>query len=302
MASAERLNNIIMSSTDTHVHVGGDDRQDGGLPRMWTTKAAGNLEIPVVGKAHFLQFVPEGQNMFGSITLNAGLCPELVREAAAEMSRPFTVWFPSLNARAHHQAVVQDAAWKTLFAGVKLGEPIRVIDDESGALTTQATETIAAIRETKAILATGHLSSHEINILVPEAIRRGVRAIVLTHVSSRHNRLPAETQTKLILEGKKYGVPVYVEHCAITWFDGKPGAYDFERDFVTPILTVGYQHCILSSDCGRVVSSDSAKPITPIGCLTAFGLLLLNHDFSAASIEQMVVTNPQKLLGEQNER
>lgn len=286
---------MLHESVDIHVHVGDSNHRDGAIPRLLTVGELDEMGVVAVAKAHFLAFVPEGKRVRGSVTLNAGLDPERVRVIAGEMSRPFIVWFPSLNARAHHEAVAQDAAWKKLFAGVDLGDPISVTD-ETGNLTTQALETIVAIRETGAILATGHLSSDEVEALVPEAIRRGVRAIVLTHVSSRHNRLSAETQTNLISDGEEHGVPVYAEHCAITWYDGKAGAYDLQRDFIAPMRAVGVGNCIVSSDSGRVIGSGRNVPVAPRDCLGRFADLLINGGLTEAEIREMFVENPKHLL------
>lgn len=295
MGSIEQLQALILSGIDTHIHVGDPYHKDGGLNRMWTVSEADNLGLPVVAKAHFFSFIPEAPNVYGSVTLNTGLDPEAIRRVSKEMTKQFTVWFPSLNARAHHNAVAGDAAWKTLFAGIEIGEPISVID-ESGKLTMQAIETIDAIRQAGAILATGHLSSNEVNVLVPEAISMGVRSVILTHVSSRHNRILAEDQKRLIDLGDQAGAPVYAEHCAITWIDGKEGAYNLVRDFVTPIQTVGAEHCILSSDCGRVLPADSTNPATPIESLMTFSELLIEKGLSLSDLQQMLVTNPKRLL------
>ena len=300
MGTIEQLKDLIASGIDTHIHVGDDFHNDGGLDRMWTVEKAGEFGFPVVAKAHFLPFVPEAPNVYGSVTLNGGLYPEAIRKTSREMTKPWVVWFPSLNAKAHHDAVSGDTAWQNLFAGSAFGEPISVTD-QSGNLTTQTIETIDAIRQHGAILATGHLSSDEVRLLVPEAIRRGVSAVVLTHVSSRHNRIPVVDQKQFISLGEQAGVPVYAEHCAITWIDGKPGAYELARDFVAPIQAVGAQNCIISSDCGRVVLKGVPKPVTPIECLTAFSQLLLNHGLSADDLRQMMVTNPRSLLHYKND-
>lgn len=295
MAARKQLSDLITAGIDTHVHVGDGFHKDGGLHRMWTVQEAGNLGLSVVGKAHFLPFVPESTHIYGSVTLNGGLHPKLIERASKEMSRPWIVWFPSINAKAHYNAVAHDDAWQKLFTGITLGKPIEVTD-KFGKLTSQSIETIDAICQTGAILATGHLSSDEVGVLVPRAIQMGVRSVVLTHVSSRHNRVSVDEQNKLIALGEQAGVPVYAEHCAITWIDGKEGAYDVVRDFIKPIQAVGAQHCILSSDSGRVVPSGSQKPATPMECLTAFSKLLIDNDLSLSDIQQMIVTNPRRLL------
>ncbi len=293
--AVEQLAKLMPAVIDTHVHVGDNFHNDGGLSRLWTPAELDKIGILTVGKAHFLPFVPEMKRLYGSTTLNAVLDPEHIRQVAREMSRPFVVWFPSLNAKAHHDVVAGDIAWQSLFTGVSLGQPISVFT-KSGVLSTEAKETVKAIAETKAIMATGHLSAAEVKILVPHAIMTGVKRIVLTHVSARHSRLTPEAQQHLIQMGMDHGVSVFAEHCAITWFDGKEGAYDFQRDFVTPIQFVGASHCIISSDCGRVVKPGSDKPITPQECLLKFGQMLLQQDVTFDDLRNMMVDNPHKLL------
>jgi hypothetical protein len=293
----ESLASIIDEAIDTHVHVGDDNLQDGGLNRLWSSKSLSDIsEIPVVGKAHFLPFVAEAPQVYGSVTLNDSLNPERVRLISQEMSKPFVVWFPSLNAKAHHEAVAGDDAWKRLFAGAIMNEPISILN-ESGELSSETKEIVAAILETGAILATGHLSTKEVNLLVPFAIEAGVEKIVLTHVSSRHNRLTVLEQKRLIDFGKERDAKVYAEHCAITWFDGKPGAYDFLRDFIAPISEVGPENCIVSSDCGRVTRLIDV-PTTPKQCLEAFSLKLSEYQISETDLKTMLVDNPRRLLNE----
>lgn len=294
----ERL--LPLSAIDTHVHVGDNDHSDGGLKRYFSITELNQYclmtnGLMIVAKAHFLPFVPESQFTHGSTTLNSGFCPEQIYQTAKEMSKAWVVWFPTLNAAAHHEAVGGDDAWRNLFQGVALGESLSILSS-SGELTSQVVETLHAIKEAKAILATGHLFSEEVKRLVDRALDIGVRAVVLTHVSSRHNRLDAEDQLAIINKGKSRGIPVFSEHCAITWFDGKEGAYDLERDFTTPIKLVGPENCIVSSDCGRVVPLGSVKPVTPLACLEEFSQLLLQKGLKKEEIYQMIVTNPTKLL------
>jgi len=281
---------------DTHVHVGDINHLDGGFRRQFTITELNALGLVTVAKAHFLPFVPEMQFVYGSMTLNNGLNPDFILQARREMTKPWVVWFPTLNAKNHHDVVAHDTAWAELFKDPSLGEPISVLD-LSGQLTTQVQETIYSIAEAKAILATGHLSAQEVNSVVPFAISVGVRAIVLTHVSSRHNRINVDDQKRLIGLGLINNIPVYAEHCAITWIDGKEGAYDLARDFVQPIKLVGPEFCLLSSDCGRVVSPNSNKPATPQECLGQFTKSLTDNGLSNSDIYKMVVINPRKLLG-----
>ena len=281
---------------DTHVHIGNDLHRDGGLDRQYNLRDLPQSPFSVVGKSHFLSFVPEGINNFGSMTLNEGFNAENVYVTAKEMSNPWVVWGPTLNASAHIEATASDQAWKKLFEGAWCNESVSVLD-EKGNLRVQAIETLEAIKESNAIFATGHLSSREVMKIVDKAIDIGVRSIVLTHVSSRHNRLSIDEQKELIQIGEQKGVSVYAEHCAITWIDGKPDAYNFKDDFVKPIQQVGPEHCILSSDCGRIVPFDSNKPVTPFDCLSLFINLLQDYGITRNGIYQMVVSNPQKLLG-----
>lgn len=284
---------------DIHVHMGDINHKDGGLKRAWSDSELNQLMsdcgMIAVAKSHFLPFVPEASHVLSSVTLNSGFSAEAVYRAAQETSKSLTVWFPSLNAKAHHDVVAHDDGWKRLFEGVVMGEPLTVLDKE-GVLTSEVKDTIHAIAETNAILATGHLSATEVIKLIPYAVANGVRSVVLTHVSSRHNRLSTDEQIALINIGLQHGSEVWAEHCAVTWFDGLKGAYDLTKHFVEPIQIVGPDHCIISSDCGRVLPSNSDKPFTPAQCLDVFTSLLERSGIEKSSIRQMTNNNPKKLL------
>ena len=289
------LENIKSGIIDTHVHIGGSDYLDGGLNRLYTVKDLESIPFPVIAKSHFLPYAQEGKNNFGSITLNNGFNPEYVYEIAREMSKKWVVWGPTLNALAHINAVSGDIAWKKLFKGVVLSNPISVLDEHRN-LRSEVIETLQAIKETGTIFATGHLSSEEVMKTINEAINVGIPKIILSHVSSRHNRLSVDDQLSLIRAGEAKGTSIYSEHCAITYIDGKPGAYNLLDDFVVPIQLVGPEHCIISSDCGRVVPQDSNKPTTPFDCLEQFTSLLHENGLTINAIHQMVISNPKKLL------
>jgi len=291
------LDKLINKTIDCHVHIGNDSHLDGTIKRMYSLQELAKVSSPkiFVAKAHFIPIIPERENVYGSTTLNWGFNTEQVIRASREMTKPFLVWGPTLNAQAHHQAVSGDTAWKSLFGNVTLGKPISILSTK-GELQPEVDETLHAIKETGAIFATGHLAQSEVIKVVQRAIDIGVRNVVLSHVGSRHNRLPIKTQIKLIKYGRTHEIPVFAEHCAITWFDGLAGAYDLVRDFVQPILTIGSKNCIISSDCGRYVSTPTDKPVSPTECLERFGQLLLENGLTLSDLEIMMIKNPKQLL------
>lgn len=283
------------------MHVGDADHKDGPLRRMWTVAELGQLGIPAVAKAHFLPFVPETESTFGSMTLNASFDPERVATVAREMSKPWIIWGPTLNAVAHHEVVKHDDAWKKLFEGIELAEALPIVDEEDG-VSTQFQELLSAIATAGAIFATGHVSAHEVMKVVPIALQQGVKKIVLTHVSSRHNRLTVEQQEKLFRDGDFFDAEVFAEHCAITWFDGKVGAYDFSQDFAQPIARINPARVLITSDTGRYVAPEQQgdRPISPQECLLKFCSLLVEAGVAIDTISQSLINNPSQLLKVKN--
>ncbi|MGD9129157.1 MAG: DUF6282 family protein [Candidatus Woesebacteria bacterium] len=291
----KNLKQILNQAIDIHVHVGDRSYDDGGLKRQYTVSDLNKATKSfLVAKAHFLPFVKEENKVLGSVTLNFGMKAEQVLEASKHVSHRLTVWMPTLNAKAHQEAVKNDPFWKKLFAGLKLGEPISVLN-ELRELSQETLKVLETIKKLDAILATGHLSQQEVKILVKEAIQSRISDIVLTHVSSRHNKLSIDQQQKLIALGKKKQTRVWSEHCAITWIDGKEGAYDIKRDFVELIKKIGPKHCIISSDTGRYIG-DAKKPSLPNECLELFCQLLLNNGISLEDLSMMLIQNPKTLF------
>ena len=91
------------------------------------------------------------------------------------------------------------------------------------------------------ILATGHISHEEAYKLVPEAAKRGVKKIVITHVTFPTTYYSVEDQKKFIEYGAK------MEHCYTTWKTGKE-----ELPVIAEMIkAVGAENCIIGTDLGN---------------------------------------------------
>lgn len=133
------------------------------------------------------------------------------------------------------------------------------------------------------ILATGHISHEEAYKLVPEAAKRGVKKIVITHVSFPTTYYSVEDQKMFVSYGAK------CEHCYTTWKTGKA-----EFDTIAEMIReVGAENCIIGTDLGNT------KLCYPDEGMEEFAQKLLDAGFSEKDITDMAVTNPRWLLGKE---
>ena len=125
------------------------------------------------------------------------------------------------------------------------------------------------------------ISHEEAYKLVPEASKRGVKKIVITHVSFPTTYYSIEDQKMFISYGAK------CEHCYTTWKTGKE-EFDVIADM---IKAVGAENCIIGTDLGNT------KLCFPDEGMEEFAEKLLEAGLSEDDVRMMAVTNPRWLLG-----
>ena len=155
--------------------------------------------------------------------------------------------------------------------------------DEKGELKKEVLDILDIIARYDMILATGHISHEEAYKLVPEAAKRGVKKIVITHVSFPTTYYSVEDQKMFVSYGAK------CEHCYTTWKTGKA-----EFDTIAEMIReVGAENCIIGTDLGNT------KLCYPDEGMEEFAQKLLDAGFSEKDITDMAVTNPRWLLGKE---
>lgn len=286
---------IIRRAYDLHVHIGPEI-----IPRKYTVATLiKNQQGKLAGMAlknHFFPTTPFIANMpntslkcIGSIVLNSfvgGLNADAIYSTSTLSTSRFIVWFPTVSAKRFLDTSVWEIApeWvkKQSFRSRKASTVTSIqVFDSKGKLSTRCMEVLKAIKETKAILATGHISWKESYALISQANTMGINNIIITHPIYQRIAMPIEMQIQLVQYGAK------VEICWSMWkIDKIPIA-----TIANEIRSVGAKNCILSSDSGQSYSPP------PNVALSEFCEALLDYGITQNELFTMLVANPKKLLG-----
>jgi hypothetical protein len=163
---------------------------------------------------------------------------------------------------------------------------------DGGELLPEVKEALQIIANTKTrdsngdlILATGHNSPPEVKLLVKEAVRVGVKHIIVTHpLLDIVDMTPAE-----IKETVAMGPEIYAE---FTSQFGNPNARpEVVKLYLETIRLVGPEHAFISSDTGQLNSN--WQPDALANCAK----LLRANGFTEREIDLMLKINPAKILG-----
>lgn len=245
---------------------------------------------PTVGRAYLVSKIVGGIKVFGGIVLNypvGGLNPFAVN-ASLNLGGKI-VWMPTSDAS--NQIVSFQSKLGTYPGLAPRGSTFRKFSEVSGiSVLTDKDELVpdmdyilGSIADFEAILATGHLSLHEVRILVEEARKAGVEKIVLTHAESRTLRAKTEDLAGLTKMG------AYAEFVYSTV---SPRWEARTTDEVMGFMRVlGPEHCIISSDLGATATPH------PVDGLRSLIQTYLEKGLSEEDLEIMLKTNPSKLLG-----
>ena len=263
---------------DFHVHSGPDSRprsvSDLEVARI--AKRAGMRGL--VFKNHFTMTADRawlamqevsGIEIFGGVALNhavGGLNAEAVRQLVAfSGGRAKVVWLPTFDAE----------FWMT-----RAGDPgqfVPVMRD--GRPDPALGEIFNLIAQHELVLAMGHSSPEEVLALIPEARRRGVRHILVTHGLGQQ---PSSRQLAGMVEQD-----AIIE---LVWLAVGNGEFTL-TDYADAIREHGARHFLLSSDLGQEMS-----PLHTDG-LVAFMEGLRAEGISDEEIDLMIRRNPARLLG-----
>jgi hypothetical protein len=163
---------------------------------------------------------------------------------------------------------------------------------ENGELLPEVKEAMQIIAKTKTrdsngdlVLATGHNSPAEVKLMVKEAVRAGVKHIIITHpLLDIVDMTPAE-----IKETVAMGPEIYAE---FTSGFGNPNARpEMVKLYVEGIRAAGVEHAFVSSDTGQINSN--WQPDALANCAK----VLRANGFTERELDLLFKINPAKILG-----
>jgi microsomal dipeptidase-like Zn-dependent dipeptidase len=280
---------LISGAIDTHLHVGPESRlirKQNAVQVARTAREMGmkaimlkNREYGTVVAARLAQDLVPGIGVFGSYTMDneaGGLNPGAVL-AWIKMGARY-IWMPTATAANSKGKVLKSRKLDLP------GEGITILDAK-GKLKPVVHEILKIVSENDVTLGTGHLSPEEHFVLVEEAIKAGVKRVVLTHVH-------CDQLTEVILTDKEIvklvKMGAMVEYCYWTCHNN---IYNIEPKVLADSMKLaGFEHCVMSTDFGQ-----NDNPTAPEGLKLYIGVMLENG-VAEKDIETMVKKNPAKLL------
>ncbi|MFP3121872.1 DUF6282 family protein [Ectobacillus funiculus] len=226
--------------------------------------------VPTMDRAWLVNQMNPAVTMFGSITLNesvGGINPYAV-ETALNLGAK-VVWMPTVSSTKHRELTGQSGGIETVKGG-KVIPPL--------------VDVLKLIAEKNAVLATGHLSSEEIFVVVEEARKQGVEKIVVTHPEFFVVNMSIQEQKRIVADYQ-----VYLERCYAQPIGG--GKYKSNlADNLRAIEEVGYESTIVSTDGGQVENPIWSQ------ALTEYIQYLADHGVPNHALDMMTKETPAKLL------
>ncbi|MFH1624933.1 MAG: DUF6282 family protein [Pseudomonadota bacterium] len=299
----DEIDKMIQRSYDLHFHIGPDI-----LPRKYNVgqliqQEQGKIS-GIVLKSHSFPtitgIIASGEEngrlkLFGSITMNyfmGGFNPSAIY-ASATMSKnfPIIVWFPTIHAENHLRhnysnyeippEWVKDPEFKPRIK-TEL-KAVRVID-WNNVLFDKCVRVLKMIKKMNCIMATGHLSWEETEVLASQALKEDIK-VIITHPNQKDIAMPLRIQKELGRQG------AYIEHCYVMYLD-RDNEDDYPLDeMADKINEVGADHSILTSDAGQM------KSPSPSESLKEFVRLLSKEGITKSQFEKMLIKNPEMILG-----
>jgi len=217
-------------------------------------------------------------DVFGGIALNhyvGGLNPYAVELCLRMGGR--VVWFPTLFSSAHlcHEHS-PDSAFRSSAVKLREGPALSILDD-AGEIKPEVFDILEVIAGEDAVMNAGHLPADEIDLLIPAAVRTGVRRMVVSHPSFVIDATPARTAS-WTAQG------VQIEQCLSPARKLPLGEL---RDYIT---AAGTDNTILSSDYGQ------KKNPLPVTGYRRMLRALLDDGMPEADLRKLVRDNPARTL------
>jgi hypothetical protein len=279
------LDELLHGAIDMHIHAGPDviPRRLDALETARQAREAGMRAI--VLKNHFYPTAPlvemvkklvPGIEVFGSLCLDhevGGLNAYAVKNSAQMGAR--IVWMPTFSAANSRKSAAQGAG----------GEGLSILDVQ-GRLRPEVAPILKLIKQYNMVLATGHISPLEAEVLIAEAVKEGISKLMITH--PLEPGISNQPFTQEVLQ-RWVQLGAYIE---LTFLGLLPtGAGNSPAGMVEAIKGIGAGYFIMSTDLGQ------ANNPPPAEGMRMFIATLLNKGITREEIEAMVKVNPGQLLG-----
>jgi len=287
---------LLKGAIDIHIHHGPDlyPRIQNPFELARDAQAAGMRAVclkthnfPTVALALLTRELYPEVDVFGSIACNfqvGGINPMAVEAAIKYGARQ--VWLPTIDSTNHAKvtgSVGQHGKGLTIVGGISqyaLNHPRIDLLDGEGKLSAELKEVIQLVSDAGIILNLGHISYPEMQAVVSQAKRQGVRKIVCDHPFFSH--LELSQQVALADQG------VWINYTAgellPRWWRVSIA------DFAAAIRKVGVGRSVISSDCGQIHNPPMVEALRMV-CQ-----LLLEEGFIEDEIRTLLQRNPATLL------
>ena len=219
--------------------------------------------------------------VLGSICLNnsvGGINPFAVE--AAILFGAKTVWMPTTSADNHLEMLRK---YSFPPSPAKLPEsPISITDGRK--LLPEVITVLKLIAENPGtILATGHISAREVDVILDKAVGLGIKKVLIDHPTY----MVEATRQDLV---RWASTGAYIEHTASGSLPGSTVYHTNHHKIVELIDFIGPASTIISSDAGQLGNG------CPIEILDNFLKLLSDSGISDADLSLMVRENTRQLL------
>ncbi len=288
---------IMDGAIDIHIHSGPDIAPRILIVTELARHAQENGLRAIVLKNHFVETAAQAQIVtyetgfpaFGGISLNhtvGGLNHYAVENALKLGAK--VVWMPTFHSKIFIDWFKQECGSLAHFAtenrDLNEMEGIYLLNDDDS-LKEEMYPILDLIAKNDAILATGHIGQKEAEVLVPAAVKRGVKRIVVTHPEAEFLKKTVKDMKVLLDLGATYLEFVYCTTTRQVQYAMTP------EEFCNTIKNFEPEHVIMSTDSGQWVNPE---PIQQIGMYIRD---MLTFGFSEPDVRTMVSDNPAKLLG-----
>jgi Family of unknown function (DUF6282) len=307
----------LQGAIDMHAHQDPDSngpsygqaaRSDDAIDLVKRAKAAGMRGFVIkqhldqtAGLAYYIRKLYPDMEVFGGMGSNLTTGPKVNPWAITHMTEikggwGRIVWMPSWDSETSSHKVrnfKQPAFVSVARCGngglfwANFPKPC-----DNGELLPEVKEAIRVIGTAKTrdsngdlVLATGHNSPEEVLMMIREAVRAGVKHVIITHPL-----LDVVDMTDAqIKEAVGLGPEIYAE---FTSQFGNPNASpEILKRYASAIRAAGVEHSFVSSDTGQVGSM--FQPDALAACAKA----LRSQGFTERDLDQLLKINPARILG-----
>jgi len=289
----EDVARVMNGGIDVHVHGYPEALVDTGWDFGWIAKRyydagmrafiAKSMLADTAGMAYFVQQMIDkyaeeqgGEkhpfNVYGGVVLNwsaGGINPVAV-ETSAKLGAKI-IWLPSHDS-AHHMRVLEEDS-----------KGVEVIDGNDN-VVPELIDIFDIVAKYDIILDLCHTSTKERFIVTEEALKHGVKKILLTHCQWSINRMSIDQMVEISKMGAYVGLFMY---SAVPHFNNPVAD---RKEVLQIIEKVGPERCAIATDYGSMLNPP------PHEGMKLFIRLLLAMGVSEAEIRTMLVTNNARLL------